>query len=102
MIDPLADIIDRPEKIGIRSAAPSTVVARGTGPYDPPILAPTLNSQISEICAKLDVEEEGTSKLSSKLPQVELQKFSGQDFHCDFVDLWFTSLDKPVNFHLVI
>ena len=78
----MQDLIDRLEKLEIASTAPSTIAQRKEfGPYDPPVLPPTLKATISEICQQDEVDQEQfPTRSNPKLPQIDLPKFSGTDF----------------------
>ena len=57
-------LIERLEKLEIASTAPSTIAQRKEfGPYDPPVLPPTLKATISEICQQDEVDQEQFSEL---------------------------------------
>ena len=83
----LHDLVERLERLEIASTTASTAARRSQGPYDPPVIAPTLHTAISEICQKDEAQIDEPMKLppSLKLPTCEMPKFSGQDFP-SFVD----------------
>ena len=83
----LHDLVERLERLEIASTTASIAARRSQGPYDPPVIAPTLHTAISEICQKDEAQIDEPMKLppSLKLPTCELPKFSGQDFP-SFVD----------------
>ena len=76
------ELIERLEKLEIRSQ--SSVISRkvALGPYDPPQIPAALSSNIAEICQipEGSSEEAPRPQLSSKLPACELPKFDGHDF----------------------
>ena len=74
----MQELIARLEKLGIASTAPSTIAQRKeSGPYDPPVLPPTLQATISEICQQDEVNQERyPTRSNPKLPQIDLHKGS--------------------------
>ena len=73
----LHDLVERLERLEIASTTPSIVARRSQGPYDPPVIAPTLHTAISEICQKDEAQIDEPMKFppSLKLPTCELQNF---------------------------
>ena len=72
-----SNLVERLERLEIASTTTSTAARRGQGPYDPPVIAPTLHTTISEICQKDEAQFNEPMKFppSLKLPTCELQNF---------------------------
>ena len=68
------DLVERLERLEIASTTASIAARRSQGPYDPPVIAPTLHTAISEICQKDEAQIDEPMKFapSLKLPTCEL------------------------------